>query len=62
MPTTKEVLDAQVLRVYQELKAMLERDDLPPGVRANVEQALSAMWQVVNNLGLEYEFLYDLGV
>lgn len=57
-----ESLEAQVLRLYQELKAVLEREDLPPGVRANAEQALSAMWQVVNNLGLEYEFLYDLGV
>jgi hypothetical protein len=57
-----ESLEAQVLRLYQELKAVLEREDLPPGVRANAEQAVSAMWQVANNLGLEYEFLYDLGV
>lgn len=55
-------LEDQVLRVYRGLKALLERDDLSPAVRANAEQALSAMWQVVNNLGLEYEYLYDLGV
>jgi hypothetical protein len=52
----------EVHRIYHDLKALLERGDLPPGVRANAEQALSAMWQAVNNLGLEYEFLYDLGV
>ena len=55
-------LDAQVLRIYWELKAILERDDLPPAVRSNAQQALAAMWQVVNNLALEYEYLYDLGV
>jgi len=55
-------LDAEALRIYRDLKAMLERDELPPGVRANVEQALSAMWQVVNNLALDYELPYDLGV
>jgi len=52
----------EALAIYRQLKALLQRQDLPPGVRANVEQALSAMWQVVNNLTVEYEFLYDLGV
>jgi hypothetical protein len=51
-----------VLRIYADLKRLLAREDLPPGVRANAEQALSAMWQVVNDLALEYEYLYDLGV
>ncbi|MBI4491942.1 MAG: hypothetical protein HY690_04020 [Chloroflexi bacterium] len=55
-------LEAQALSVYHELKALLERDDLPPGVRANAQQAISAMWQAVNNLAADYEFLYDLGV
>ena len=54
--------DAEVLRIYADLKRLLARDDLPPGARANAEQALSAMWQIVNDLGLAYEFLYDLGV
>jgi hypothetical protein len=54
--------DDEALQVYQALKRLLERDDLPPGIRANVQQALSAMWQVVNDLGIEYEYLYDLGV
>jgi hypothetical protein len=52
----------EFLRIYTDLKRLLARDDLPPGVRANAEQALSALWQIVNDLGLAYEFLYDLGV
>jgi len=56
------MIDDEVLRIYRALKRLLERDDLSPGTRANVEQALFAMWQVVNNEGLEYEFLYELGV
>ena len=54
--------DDEVLHIYEALKRLLARDDLPPAVRANAQQALSAMWQVVNDLGLEDEFLYDLGV
>jgi hypothetical protein len=54
--------DGEILRIYADLMRLLARDDLPPGVRANAEQALSAMWQIVNDLGLAYEFLYDLGV
>jgi hypothetical protein len=54
--------NAQVLASYRQLKALVERDELPPGVRTNLEQALSALWQAVNNLALDYEFLYDLGV
>ena len=52
----------EVLRIYADLKRLLARDDLPPGVRANAEQALVAVWQIVNDLALEYEYLYDLGV
>ena len=54
--------DQEVLQIYTALKRLLEQDDLAPAVRANAQQALSAMWQVVNDLGLEYEFLYDVGV
>lgn len=55
-------LDAECLHIYEALKQLLARQDLPPSVRANAQQALSAMWQVVNNLGLAYEMLYDYGV
>jgi hypothetical protein len=54
--------DAQMLRLYRELKAVAARTDLPPCVERNVKKALACMWQVVNDLNLEYEQLYDLGV
>lgn len=55
-------LEAKVMQVYQELKEVLRREDLPPNVRANAIQALASMAQIVNDLALEYEMLYDLGV
>lgn len=53
---------AGVQELYARLKALLGRDDLPPGVRVNLEQALSGVSLAMNNLGLEYEPLYELGV
>ncbi len=55
-------VDEAVLRVYQELKALLARDDLAPATRANLVDALAAVSLVVHDLTLDYEMLYDLGV
>ena len=55
-------VDEGVLRVYQELKALLARDDLDPATRANLVEALAAVSLVVYDLALDYEMLYDLGV
>lgn len=54
--------EAQLLRLYSELKQFAGRDDLPPCAERNVKKALACMWQVVTDLNLEYEQLYDLGV
>ena len=54
--------DAQLARIYADLKAMAAREDLPPCAERNVKKALACMWQVMNDLNLEYEQLYDLGV
>ena len=54
--------EAELARIYSELKAMAAREDLPPCVARNVKKALACMWQVVNDLDLEFEQLYDLGV
>ena len=54
--------DAQLLRIYRELKTLAARSDLPPCVERNVKKSLACMWQVVNDLDLEFEQLYDLGV
>ena len=55
-------LEEKVLQIYGDLKALLCRDDLPPCVRANAVQALACMAQVANDMALEYEMLYDIGV
>ena len=54
--------EQQLLVCYRELKTLAARDDLPPCVERNVKKALAAMWQIVNDLNLEFEQLYDLGV
>jgi hypothetical protein len=55
-------LDSRLLRLYQELKDLLARDDLDPSVRANLREALSSVSLAVQDLGLAYEMLYDFGV
>jgi hypothetical protein len=52
----------EILRIYQDLKALASRNDLPPCVARNVRQALAGMWQATNDLNLQFEQLYDLGV
>ena len=54
--------EAQMARLYADLKGLAARDDLPPCVERNVKKALACLWQVVNDLDLEFEQLYDLGV
>jgi hypothetical protein len=59
-PTTE--VEEQVLDVYQALKALAARDDLPPCAARNVRKALASLWQATNDLDLQFEQLYDLGV
>ena len=54
--------EATLLKTYRELKTLAARTDLPPCAERNVKKALACMWQVVNDLDLEFEQLYDLGV
>jgi hypothetical protein len=54
--------DARLLELYRSLKEVAGERDLPPCVERNVKKALACMWQVVNDLNLEFEQLYDLGV
>jgi hypothetical protein len=55
-------VDAELLRVYTSLKELAAREDLPPCAERNVKKALACMWQVVNDLNLEFEQVYDWGV
>ena len=54
--------DEQLLAIYTSLKAMAADPDLPPCVERNVKKALACLWQVVNDLDLEFEQIYDVGV
>jgi len=54
--------EAELARIYGELKGLAARIDLPPCAERNVKKALACLWQVVNDLDLEFEQLYDLGV
>ena len=52
----------QVARLYDDLKALCQRDDTPPCVARNARKALSCLWQAANDLNLSFEQLYDVGV
>lgn len=54
--------EIELARIYGELKTLASRDDLPPCADRNVKKALACMWQVVNDLDLEFEQLYEVGV
>ncbi|MGH7905540.1 MAG: hypothetical protein ACREP6_02830 [Candidatus Binataceae bacterium] len=56
------VSEEKVLAIYQELKQMAADPELPPCAARGVRKALACMWQVVNDLDLSFEQLYDLGV
>jgi hypothetical protein len=54
--------EEQLLAVYEALKALAGDSDLPPCAARNVRKALACMWQVVNDLDLQFEQVYDRGV
>jgi hypothetical protein len=58
-PTTE--VEDELLDLYRRGKALLAREDLAPCTRAGVRAATVALWNVVNDLGLEHEQLLDLG-
>lgn len=54
--------EKDLLAAYESLKALAKRDDLPPCAARNVRQALASLWQATNDLDLQFEQLYDVGV
>lgn len=54
--------ETQLFEIYTTLKMVAAQPDLPPCVERNVKHALASMWQVANDLNLEFEQLYDVGV
>lgn len=54
--------ERELLDVYEALKRLAAQEDLAPCAARNVKKALSCMWQATNDLGLQFEQLYDVGV
>ena len=54
--------EGAILRAYESLKTLAARSSLPPCAARNVRKALACMWQATNDLDLQFEQLYDLGV
>jgi hypothetical protein len=54
--------ERELLAVYEALKRLAANDELPPCAARNVRKALAAMWQATNDLDLQFEQLYDVGV
>ena len=54
--------EKELLHVYRALKTLAGQDDLPPCAARNVRKALACLWQVVTDLDLQFEQLYDVGV
>jgi hypothetical protein len=54
--------ERELMSAYETLKGLAARDDLPPSAARNVRKALACMWQATNDLGLQFEQLYEVGV
>lgn len=54
--------EQSLLDAYNTLKGLAARDDLPPCAARNVRKALASMWQATNDLDLQFEQLYEVGV
>lgn len=54
--------ERELLSIYEALKNLAAQDDLPPCAARNIRQALASMWQVTNDLDLQFEQVYDVGV
>ena len=54
--------EQEMLAIYESLKELAARDDLPPCAARNIRQALASLWQATNDLGLQFEQLYKYGV
>lgn len=54
-------VEEEALRLYEGLKGFLTMSDLPPCAQSNARVALAAMWQVVNDLDVDFEYIYEYG-
>ena len=54
--------EQELMAVYDALKRLAAREDLSPSAARNVKKALACLWQATNDLGLQFEQLYEVGV
>jgi hypothetical protein len=54
--------ERELLNIYEALKKLAAKEDLPPCAARNVRRALMSMWQATNDLDLQFEQLYEFGV
>ena len=54
--------EKEIRTTYLALKKLAAREDLPPCAARNVRKALACLWQATNDLDLQFEQLYHLGV
>ena len=55
-------VELHLCQAYELLKHLAGREDLAPCAQHNVLKALACLWQVTNDLDLQHEQLYHLGV
>ena len=60
--TSLSAQEERLLAIYRDLKQLATQSDLPPCAARGVRKALACMWQVINDLNLDFEQLYDVGV
>ncbi len=54
--------EAKALEAYETLKALASDHEAPPCVACNARRAAASVWQIVNDLGLVFEQLYEYEV
>ncbi|MCL5264485.1 MAG: hypothetical protein M1343_04710 [Chloroflexi bacterium] len=55
-------VEKKVLQVYELLKELSADPAAAPCIKANSQKALACVWQIVNDLGLGSEQLFELGI
>jgi hypothetical protein len=55
-------LHRNIFDIYQRTRTLCERKDLPPYAARNLRKSLACLWQIVNDAGIDFEHLYDIGV
>ena len=55
-------LHRDLLDLYNRTKSLCARSDLPPYAARNLRKSLACLYQTVNDGGVVFEHLYDLGV